>query len=41
MGWIASPGTKAMSNNRLIELLQHLVESLGYEFVGLEYQKNP
>ena len=30
-----------MSNNRLIELLQPLVESLGYEFVGLEYQKNP
>ncbi len=30
-----------MSSNRLIELLQPLVEALGYEFVGLEYQKNP
>lgn len=30
-----------MSTNRLTELLQPLVESLGYEFVGLEYMNNP
>lgn len=30
-----------MSSNRLIELLQPLVEELGYEFVGLEYMNVP
>lgn len=30
-----------MSSSRLTELLQPLVESLGYEFVGLEYMNNP
>lgn len=30
-----------MSTNRLTELIQPLVESLGYEFVGLEYMSNP
>lgn len=30
-----------MSSQRLIELLQPLVEDLGYEFVGLEYMNNP
>ena len=30
-----------MSNARLNELLQPLVEDLGYEFVGLEYNSNP
>jgi ribosome maturation factor RimP len=30
-----------MSTQRLVDLLQPLVESLGYEFVGLEYQNNP
>lgn len=30
-----------MSSQRLIDLLQPLVESLGYEFVGLEYMSNP
>ena len=30
-----------MSNERLNELLQPLVEDLGYEFVGLEYNSNP
>ncbi len=30
-----------MSSQRLNDLLQPLVESLGYEFVGLEYQNNP
>lgn len=30
-----------MSNHRLIEMLQPLVEELGYEFVGLEYSANP
>lgn len=30
-----------MSAQRLIELIQPLVEDLGYEFVGLEYSSNP
>jgi len=30
-----------MSTNRLTELIQPLVESLGYEFVGLDYLSNP
>lgn len=30
-----------MSGTRLIEMLQPLVEELGYEFVGLEYSANP
>lgn len=30
-----------MSSKRLNELLQPLVEDLGYEFVGLEYNANP
>ncbi len=30
-----------MSGKRLEDLLQPLVEDLGYEFVGLEYQNNP
>ncbi|MEM1412731.1 MAG: ribosome maturation factor RimP [Pseudomonadota bacterium] len=30
-----------MSSQRLNGLLQPLVEQLGYEFVGLEYQNNP
>ena len=30
-----------MSVNKLNELLQPLVEDLGYEFVGLEYNSNP
>lgn len=30
-----------MSKNALTELLQPLVEELGYEFVGLEYSSNP
>ena len=30
-----------MSSQRLVELLQPLVEDLGYEFVGLEYMNNP
>lgn len=30
-----------MSQQRLNELLQPLVEQLGYEFVGLEYMNNP
>jgi ribosome maturation factor RimP len=30
-----------LSKNTLTELLQPLVEDLGYEFVGLEYSSNP
>jgi ribosome maturation factor RimP len=30
-----------MSSKRLNEMLQPLVEDLGYEFVGLEYSANP
>ncbi len=30
-----------MSNTRLNELIQPLVEDLGYEFVGIEYSNNP
>ena len=30
-----------MSTNRVINLLQPLVEELGYEFVGLEHSSNP
>ncbi len=30
-----------MSVNKLNELIQPLVEDLGYEFVGLEYNSNP
>ena len=30
-----------MSSARLTRLLQPLVEDLGYEFVGIEYQSNP
>jgi ribosome maturation factor RimP len=30
-----------MSQQRLNDLLQPLVESLGYEFVGMEYHNNP
>lgn len=30
-----------MSVNKLNELIQPLVEDLGYEFVGLEYNNNP
>lgn len=32
---------QAMSARRLNEMLQPLVEDLGYEFVGLEYSANP
>ena len=30
-----------MSNKRFNELIQPLVEDLGYEFVGIEYSNNP
>jgi ribosome maturation factor RimP len=35
------PGDCALSVQKLNELLQPLVEDLGYEFVGLEYNSNP
>jgi ribosome maturation factor RimP len=35
------PGDIVLSVQKLNELLQPLVEDLGYEFVGLEYNSNP
>jgi ribosome maturation factor RimP len=35
------PGDNDLSVQKLNELLQPLVEELGYEFVGLEYNSNP
>jgi ribosome maturation factor RimP len=35
------PGDCVLSVQKLNELLQPLVEDLGYEFVGLEYNSNP
>jgi len=35
------PGDSVLSVQKLNELLQPLVEDLGYEFVGLEYNSNP
>ena len=35
------PGDSVLSVHKLNELLQPLVEDLGYEFVGLEYNSNP
>jgi ribosome maturation factor RimP len=35
------PGDIGLSVQKLNELLQPLVEDLGYEFVGLEYNSNP
>jgi ribosome maturation factor RimP len=35
------PGECVLSVQKLNELLQPLVEDLGYEFVGLEYNSNP
>ena len=35
------PGENVLSVQKLNELLQPLVEDLGYEFVGLEYSRNP
>ncbi len=35
------PGESELSVNKLNELIQPLVEDLGYEFVGLEYNSNP
>jgi ribosome maturation factor RimP len=35
------PGDFVLSVQKLNELLQPLVEELGYEFVGLEYNSNP
>ena len=35
------PGDIELSVQKLNELLQPLVEDLGYEFVGLEYNSNP
>jgi len=35
------PGEQVLSVQKLNELLQPLVEDLGYEFVGLEYNSNP
>jgi ribosome maturation factor RimP len=35
------PGDIVLSVKKLNELLQPLVEDLGYEFVGLEYNSNP
>ncbi len=35
------PGDSVLSVRKLNELLQPLVEDLGYEFVGLEYNSNP
>jgi ribosome maturation factor RimP len=35
------PGDNVLSVRKLNELLQPLVEGLGYEFVGLEYNSNP
>jgi len=35
------PGEFVLSVQKLNELLQPLVEDLGYEFVGLEYNSNP
>jgi ribosome maturation factor RimP len=35
------PGDCVLSVQKLNELLQPLVEDLGYEFVGLEYNTNP
>jgi ribosome maturation factor RimP len=35
------PGDRVLSVQKLNELLQPLVEELGYEFVGLEYNSNP
>jgi ribosome maturation factor RimP len=35
------PGDNGLSVKKLNELLQPLVEELGYEFVGLEYNNNP
>ena len=35
------PGDIVLSVHKLNELLQPLVEDLGYEFIGLEYNSNP
>jgi len=35
------PGDNVLSVQKLNELLQPLVEDLGYEFIGLEYNPNP
>jgi ribosome maturation factor RimP len=35
------PGETDLSANKLNELIEPLVEDLGYEFVGLEYNSNP
>jgi ribosome maturation factor RimP len=35
------PGDNDLSVRKLNELLQPLVEDLGYEFIGLEYNPNP
>jgi ribosome maturation factor RimP len=35
------PGVCEVSNAKLNELIQPLVEDLGYEFVGIEYSNNP
>jgi ribosome maturation factor RimP len=35
------PGELVLSVQKLNEMLQPLVEDLGYEFVGLEYNSNP
>jgi ribosome maturation factor RimP len=35
------PGDNVLSVRKLNELLQPLIEELGYEFVGLEYNSNP
>jgi ribosome maturation factor RimP len=35
------PGDSVLSVQKLNELLQPLVEDLGFEFVGLEYNSNP
>jgi ribosome maturation factor RimP len=35
------PGDYVLSVHKLNELIQPLVEDLGYEFIGLEYNNNP
>jgi ribosome maturation factor RimP len=35
------PGDNVLSVRKLNELLQPLIEDLGYEFVGIEYNSNP
>ena len=35
------PGDNVLSVQKLNELIQPLVEDLGYEFVGIEYNNNP